>query len=774
MDNLIEQMDSYNVMWDTPSNHAGESMPVGGGDIGLNVWVEDGDILFYIARSGTFDENNQMLKLGRVRLRITPNPFKEIHHFQQVLKLYEGYIEITASDVQGKSIKVDVWVEVHQPIVHVEIHSDDLVEVEATYENWRLQEGHLAPGKWRHPALSTMGFPSEIQSHPDVISFLNDGVMFYHRNQSDDLIFNKLVDQQGLGHVRDQMWNPQLNSTFGGIMYGDDFSPVGTIEDVYIQTSFRGWCLKSTAQKRSHHVQIHLHTAQTTSIDQWVNELMNFRNIINDLEDSRARTRTWWSQYWQRSHIFIQMNTADEDDKRWQVGRNYHLFRYMLGCNAYGAYPTKFNGGLFTTDPVFVESDRYSEEELLTATPDFRMWGGGSFTAQNQRLVYWPMLKTGDFDMMPAQFEFYRRGLKNAELRTEVYFEHKGCSFAEQVENFGLPVGYEWGWMDSDDLLHRRTSFSDPTEQLSPWVRYHYVNQLEFSFMILKYHEYCGADIASYLPFIESSIRFFDEHYQYRHFINTGRRLDAEGNLVIWPSTACETYKNALNPTDVISALRATVSAILALPEQLISTEKRDYYLSLQTRLPELSYRDMNGYKTIAPAETWKEIINVEVPQLYPVFPYELYGIGRPDLETAINTWRYGIELEAQKDHRSWHQDNIFCARMGLTEEAAAYAIRKLQNSPRRFPAFWGPGHDWVPDHNWGGSGMIGLQDMLLQTAGNTIYLFPAWPKQWDVDFKLHAPQQTMVEGKVRDGELVALEVTPSSRLVNVVNMWVQ
>lgn len=33
-------------------------------------------------------------------------------------------------------------------------------------------------------------------------------------------------------------------------------------------------------------------------------------------------------------------------------------------------------------------------------------WGGGTMTAQNQRLVYWPMLKSGDFDMMPSQFDF--------------------------------------------------------------------------------------------------------------------------------------------------------------------------------------------------------------------------------------------------------------------------------------------------------------------------------------------------------------------------------
>ena len=31
---------AYNVVWDSPSKDATGSMPIGNGDIGLNVWVE--------------------------------------------------------------------------------------------------------------------------------------------------------------------------------------------------------------------------------------------------------------------------------------------------------------------------------------------------------------------------------------------------------------------------------------------------------------------------------------------------------------------------------------------------------------------------------------------------------------------------------------------------------------------------------------------------------------------------------------------------------------
>ena len=44
-----------NVIWNTPSRNSSESMPCGGGDIGMNIWVEEGDILFYLSRSGNKD-----------------------------------------------------------------------------------------------------------------------------------------------------------------------------------------------------------------------------------------------------------------------------------------------------------------------------------------------------------------------------------------------------------------------------------------------------------------------------------------------------------------------------------------------------------------------------------------------------------------------------------------------------------------------------------------------------------------------------------------------
>jgi hypothetical protein len=60
---------------------------------------------------------------------------------------------------------------------------------------------------------------------------------------------------------------------------------------------------------------------------------------------------------------------------------------------------------------------------------------------------------------------------------------------------------------------------------------------------------------------------------------------------------------------------------------------------------------------------------------------------------------------------------------------------------------------------------------MLMQTSDSTIYLFPAWPKDWDVHFKLHAPYNTTVEVSMKKGKIELMKVIPQSREKDVTVM---
>lgn len=740
-------LNKYNIIWTAQSQNSSESMPCGGGDIGLNVWVENGEILFYLSRSGAFDENNVFPKFGRVRLKMSPNPF-EGGEFRQELKLREGYIEIEGKK-DGKQSIVKIWIDVFHPVVHVESESSDPVTFEATYETWRYEEL-----KWTLPgqtwaSLAFRDAPMNAVIRADSVNFEGDNVLWYHRNR-DLSVFDFTVNQQGLEPVKEQLWNPLKNLTFGGMMVGENMKPAGTTSGKYADTEFKGWKLQSTKATRKSHLKVYLDINHSSSSEAWKIGLYGIEKEATAAQKTAfSKSRQWWSDFWNRSYIFINPDEADMTSPAWQVGRNYQLFRYQLGCNAYGKYPTKFNGGLFTFDPSYVDKN-------LPFTPDHRNWGGGTFTSQNQRLVYFPMLKSGDFDMLPSQLNFYLQALGNAEKRTEFYWGHKGASFTEQLEQFGLPLATSYGW-------NRPENFPEGLEY-NFWLEYQWDTQFEFALMMLDLERFTGQDISKYIPFIESGLTFFYEHYQYQANSRSRATYDENGHLILYPGSGAETYKMAYNSTSTIAALKTILTRLLELPERYLSDEKRLHWEEMLKRIPPIAFREMNGHKTISPAWVWSRINNQEIPQLYPVFPWGMYGIGKPDLDVAINTWKYGTDIPIQKNYISWHQDAIFCARLGLTEEAAAITVKKLEDSERRFPTFWGPGHDWVPDHNWGGSGMIGLQEMLMQTVDNKIYLFPAWPKEWDVSFKLHAPYNTIVEGILKDGRLVSIKVTPESR----------
>ena len=543
----------YNIVWDTPSANSSESMPCGGGDIGLNVWVENGDILFYISRSGTFDENNEMLKLGRIRLSLTPGIIGN-NDFRQTLQLDKGCVL-----VQGNGTEVLIWVDVFRPVIHMEINGKNATSLKAGYETWRFEDyrpvqTQLLSTSFKHPKADF-----DVITRKDNVETSSDKLIFYHRNRSDvEDIFDLTVRLQSMRQVKNEMYNPLRNLTFGGYFSGDNMIFSGTTEGCYLHTNYRSWNLESKKPSRSHRLEIGLVVEQTNTLEEWRLQLEALqKEAVATQKNTRNRTLEWWREFWNRSYIFIEGSPTDE---HWQIARNYQIFRYQLGCNAYGRWPSKFNGGLFTYDPSLIR-------ETYHATPDFRAWGGGTMTAQNQRLVYWPMLRSGDFDMMKPQFDFYLRSLKNAELRSQVYWNHNGACFEEQIENFGLPQLFEYfSWN-----MYERPAGFDKGLSYNSWLIYQWDTVFEFCMMILETERYHQSDITEYIPLIESCLTFFDEHYRYLAAQRGPNIWDSSGNYVFYPSSACETYKMAYNPTTVSCALRAIITRLLELSDVYIN-----------------------------------------------------------------------------------------------------------------------------------------------------------------------------------------------------------
>jgi hypothetical protein len=762
-------------------------MPLGGAGLGLNVWFEEGELLIYFQQNGNFDEHGGFPKQGRLRISFPQEEVAQPEEFIQTLNTEIGCIDIS---LLTEDLKLDlhIWVNMFHPDFHVEIHSSREVPLSVQYENWRFED-RVSPAEnsqssifgERHDIFAYWMYPHDLVRHQDHIDYAVQGgeqaIRWYHRNDNSDLAYDKEMDQQGFSELKADFYNPQKDLVYGGLLWSRNLIRGDVRKGHYLGKEYRGYSLLTQKPQRETLIHVCCHQGQYRSLRPWKEALSGrAAQSENDYETNKINTESWWSDLWDRSYIDIQPNTDNDalNEEVRQVSRNYRLFRFMLAFNFGGDYPLKFNGGLNTYDSglVFnIEDQRQStvlqkrlareqddRQTVNQATdkvtlkrdfgPDYRAWGGMTLTQQNQRLIYWPLLKSGDHELMKPQFDWFVRALPAAEKRTELAWGHDGASFTEQVNPFGIPLGSHFGWGRPREM-GLGNQISDPCQN-------HYSTQLEFAWMILQFHQYSGLDIGPYLDFILSGAEFFFKHYPVK-----------ENRLEVFPSTALESYKEAKNPLDVTCALRRVYGYLLK--NNLLPASKEKTIKERLDQIPPIRFRDVSGKTCIAPAESWERIINVELPQMYPVFPYRLFGVGMKHLGIAINTWKFACdEVSGQKSYASWHQDGIFCANMGLVDEAGEILIQKLSDSGRRFPAFWGPGHDWVPDFNWGGTGMIQLQDMLLQEREEKILLLPCWPENWDVRFKLHGPLNTIVRCEYRNGKVVQLTVEPESRRKDV------
>jgi hypothetical protein len=286
-------------------------------------------------------------------------------------------------------------------------------------------------------------------------------------------------------------------------------------------------------------------------------------------------------------------------------------------------------------------------------------------------------------------------------------------------------------------------------------MRYYWQGGLELLAMMLDYQTLTG-DTAfareTLLPLAEAVTVFYDQHY----------RRDERGKLRFEPANALETYWDVVNPVPEIAGLERALKALLALPQTLTTASSRQRWQRMLGELPPYPIKEKDGHRYLDAAEIIRDKThNAENVALWTVFPFRVFGAGRQELEMI----RYTFETRPfPNGYGCWGNDNTSAAFIGLASEARKQlAERFVRHGNYRFPVFYTQG-DWTPDLDNGGNAQQALQAMLMQADGRSIVLFPAWPKEWDVEFKLHAPMNTTVEGVYRGGKLHSLKVTPVER----------
>ncbi|NWJ51433.1 MAG: hypothetical protein HXX14_11275 [Bacteroidetes bacterium] len=744
-------LSQYNVIWNSPSEDSFGSMPLGNGDIGVNVWVEkNGDLLFYISKVDAFDASHFLPKLGRIRLKLSPA--LDVEKFKQTLNLIDASVLIEAGDV-----KLRVWVDANHPVIRIEGKSQKPFLATIMEESLRP----LVNINDTLPKKGTVGI---------LFNDTKNRLVWCYRNLTS--VWAKNFENQNTPCMVSKTKDPILLRTSGCLLQAKGFERENDST------------LQQKRQSTAFDCSIKVISTQSTNLKDWLSE------VSKPVKDDWAAHCAYWKSFWNRSYIeitackkgkfnldqcrftqFAQGSKAYEGHKEidatkniFQISQRYALERFCEAAASRGVVPPLYNGSIFTMDmPTGVLG--FSGPKSKPVSPDGRDWAYLSFMWQNTRHPYWAMNTRGDYETVRPGMQFVRDGLDVCRDHCLKIFGHEGAFIMEASwwNNVGV---FNWG--------------NIPTH-----LRYHQLATIELPAIMCEYfehtrdHKFLNEIL---LPCADEFIKYYELHFPKR---------DIKGIMQMEGVGCVETYQGVTNPCTEIGGMKYVLTKLLSFE---IEDKRRQHWKDLLKALPDVPLRKIRGLNLLAVGDKYEPGRTIcESPEMYSIYPFRQVWLGK---STLLSNARQSFHvrttsLDGTVDDQGtetggWQSSPVQAAYLGLPREAARLLSINFNdqfikwndnvdpNAPfptrphARFPAFWECKMDGTPDNDHGANSANTLQSMLLQSDGKKIFLLPAWPEDWDVSFKLCASNNTTIECVYREGKIQSLKVSPESRRTDI------
>lgn len=766
------ETDKYNVIYNILGQSDRSAMPLGNGKTGISLWVEkNGDLQFYIGHTDAQSEVDRNVKLGKVILKLEPNPFTGDVEFSQELVLREGCVKISAK--KGKDIlKIKVFVAADAQDIYVDVDSTTPLKATAQLFSWRT--GERVPFEIPNKENDEGGF---IKESADKVYYKDEGIVFYHKNQTTCVKSTAIIE--ALSGYMDKIIDTLENRTFGGFL---------TLNDGEVNNN---QCVISK-ESNTHTLKISTFCNQQKDTEKLIQKVIDAHKNMIEVSEAAKTTAKFWNEYFGKSYIFVKGDkeiTAHipEDIERVclepqdniitpsKVTQSYILTKYMFACSGKGKIPIYFNGMIFNLMPGLNKHLEFKDycktfsaqpkgQPTLEINPDEKGWQSCINLWQNVRLPYAAMLERGEFEEVRLLFDYYRNFWDINKIKAKIYYNAEGQYNTEMTNSFGLMPMSVYG---AD-----RNSLPDGYSQNRWGGSVDISPGLELCFMMLDYYNYTREEEflkIELLPYAQDLL----------HFIETRFKEREDGKILIKKLNCVETYFDTMNPITVVAGMQGVIDRILLLSPELVYN--RNFFEKYKEIIPIVPMeKDKEGNIVLSPARVYEDKrMNVESPTLYPVYPFRMFTHYKENLKLIKDTFRHNKSVSGclrphlheyspgAPSYGGWQYIGMVTALLGMTEETKEILVNNcsFKNPGCRFPAMWGPVHDAVPDGDHGANITNILQLMAMQSEGDKIYILPALPTDWDVSFKLFAGNNTTVECVYKKGRIEKLEVTPKERM---------
>ena len=424
-----------------------------------------------------------------------------------------------------------------------------------------------------------------------------------------------------------------------------------------------------------------------------------------------ADYKAFWNGFWQKS--FVQYSNTDTSAD--YLENLYYLSTYMIAQGAYGNYPFHFINGVWR------------------ATGDNTKWSNG-YWWWNQRDVYHSFMASNHVDAVKAFNNMYSRNVAAITARTNQRFSLPGIRVPETM-----------GWNGND---------SGETE----WTNVIYSTSVEAANNMYAQYRYSGDE--AYLkdtvyPFMREVAKFY-----------TARLSKNGAQYYMAVSNAHETYWLVKNAITDLMAIRSMFPVAIAVAKKLnLDADLQTQWQDVLTNLVPYG----TDATTYLPYEGGGAIQrNGENVSCELIWPYNMTGIGAPDYDRALATWK----ARPSPYSNVWANDAIQAARLGLGKESfdgMKLMLQRYQNYTNGMTNNTNGVFEYLGVH------LLVMNESVLQSYNDKIRVFPALPADASLvtRFTLLAQGGFLVSSEREGGDIKYVGIKSQlGGMATVINPW--
>ena len=515
--------------------------------------------------------------------------------------------------------------------------------------------------------------------------------------------------------------------------------------------------------------------------------------------------KNWWSNFWGKSYVKLHSDDGEADF----ITDNYNYFMYVMASSSLGMYPPKFNGMIWTTGG------------------DSRKWGN-MYWGANQSCMYNGLFPGNRMELMEPMFRMYTSMIPSLETAAKQQWGSKGIYIPETVAFDGLPELPEniasemqdlylvrkpwsekskafddyastkspfcsrWNWKQDKGWSDGKWTFTDKGAQTFGHVTHIFSRGAKIAYQYWQRYEFTK-DIEWLRTTGYQMIKGVAEFY--RNFPNV--RKESDGMYHIFNVNDNESVRGGHNTAEEISSMMGIFPVAIRASE-ILNTDP-ELRSAWKEFIQNLSHLPLS---TDYP-ETFKEGSPVTfVRSLPPVVQGP--GSGRPDGNT-MPEWFFDLcnpvagNTEMVKIANSTF-DSYFPN--GINKNTQVYVLSKLavtgtMSGRKDATRYLIPNQirtaeiETLPNRMTLREGYqtTGVQNLgrvadaihyaLINSAppgpgkDPVISLFPAWPDDWDADFRLLCRGNFLVTSSFRNGKVVLLDIlSQSGSQCRIINPW--